>query len=287
MPDSTRQTVSATEVSALFGASPYVTKWLLFQKFARGVNIDSEADTLMREGTLLQPYLLERCAEELGLIVTPEHAYVRRGRLGCTRDATVICPDRGPGALEIKCVFNSQVWMRDWDGGKIVPRHIEIQLAQQLHVGGGSGTLSRVNPFTWGIVCAYFAGQRHFFERKYLPDFGAKLEAVADQFFDDIENDREPDPFGVPIEIPWLTELFPVNEKKTLDLHESEELTDIARRLESSRAAAREQDKYRAVLLGVAKDASKLFLADGVIVNISGGAKGKRISVYDPNGGEA
>lgn len=279
MPDPHRKSISATEAPALWNASPYITRWMLWQRMARGVDISQESDALMREGTLLQPYLLERCAEELGWIVAPEQKYVRRGLVGCTRDATVICPDRGPGALETKCVFTAKSFMTKWGGGKIVPREYEIQLQAQMHVGDGE------KPFSWGVVCSYFAGQRTFHERAYMPDFGGQLEAAAKEFFDDVANEREPDPFGVPVEIPWLNELFPVIEGSYVDLRESaegEELKECARRLERSRAAAREQDAHRAVLLGAAKDASKMLLPDGVIVNIS--AKQKRISVYDPNG---
>lgn len=59
-------------------------------------------------------------------------------------------------------------------------------------------------------------------------------------------------------------------------------MAETARRLVVARAVAREQEALRAALLGTAKDASKMLLADGVIVNIS--ATQKRISVYNPNG---
>jgi hypothetical protein len=42
VPDRTLKTISATEAPALFNASPYVTRWMLWQRFANGMDIDSE-----------------------------------------------------------------------------------------------------------------------------------------------------------------------------------------------------------------------------------------------------
>src|SRR5712671_4055890 len=111
MPDPERRTISATESPALFGASPYATPWMLYQRFANGVDIDSQGDNRMDWGQRLEPLILAHAAQELRLEVRPNREpdgtqrYVRRGRLGCTRDGTVICPDRGPGAIETKAVF--------------------------------------------------------------------------------------------------------------------------------------------------------------------------------------
>ena len=35
MPDQTLKTISASEAAALFNASPYVTRWMLYQRFAK------------------------------------------------------------------------------------------------------------------------------------------------------------------------------------------------------------------------------------------------------------
>jgi hypothetical protein len=123
----------------------------------------------MQWGKKLQPLIIAQASEELRLEVRPNEAddYHRRGFLGCTRDATIICPDRGPGALETKCVFDYGVWMRDWHGGKFVPRNHEIQLQQQMLVGDGTGPA-----YEWGVVCAWVAGEQHYFERKPMPTCG-------------------------------------------------------------------------------------------------------------------
>lgn len=99
MPDPQNATVSATQSPMLLNASPYGTKWMLWQKFANGMAMRVEENERMRWGTLMQPLVLSEASYALKLEVSASDEYVRRGSLGCTRDAVVYCPDRGPGAL--------------------------------------------------------------------------------------------------------------------------------------------------------------------------------------------
>jgi predicted phage-related endonuclease len=209
VPDRTLKTISATEAPALFNASPYVTRWMLWQRFANGMDIDSRADARMNWGRKLQPLILEQVAEEMRLEVRPnnEDAYMRRGLLGCTRDATIICPDRGPGAVETKCVFDYRTWMADWNGGKQPPRHHEIQLQQQMLVGDEGG-----ESYRWGLLVAWVAGELHYFERAPVKDLWAPLYQEAERFFADVQAKREPEPFGAPVELPLLAQLFPTDQ---------------------------------------------------------------------------
>ena len=118
MPDPRLETVSASQAAALFNRSPYDTRWTLYQRFIGNVPEDA-ADNRMAWGKRMQPLLLEAAGEDLALEVQPPDAfglavddmfqgdpYLRNGMLGCTRDALVVCPDRGPGALELKCCFD-------------------------------------------------------------------------------------------------------------------------------------------------------------------------------------
>src|SRR3989442_9052297 len=128
MPDTTKQTISATQSPALFGVSPYMTRWMLLRHFIHGDPIDSPEHERMTWGKKLQPLVLAQAAEDLHLEVRPnaEDVYLRSEHfpIGCTRDAEIICPDRGPGTLETKCVFDYGVWMQTWNGGKALPKHI-------------------------------------------------------------------------------------------------------------------------------------------------------------------
>ena len=58
MPDPTKVTISATEMPMLLGVSPYGTKWMLYQKFAKGVDLPSTTHNRMDWGSKLEPLIL-------------------------------------------------------------------------------------------------------------------------------------------------------------------------------------------------------------------------------------
>jgi hypothetical protein len=289
VPDRTLKTISATEAPALFNASPYVTRWMLWQRFANGMDIDSRADARMNWGRKLQPLILEQVAEEMRLEVRPnnEDAYMRRGLLGCTRDATIICPDRGPGAVETKCVFDYRTWMADWNGGKQPPRHHEIQLQQQMIVGDEGG-----ESYRWGLLVAWIAGELHYFERAPVKDLWAPLYQEAERFFADVQAKREPEPFGAPVELPLLAQLFPTIKGNTIDLtaHPEGEAFAIAAReyraaKEQESAGSATAEPLRAKVLAFAKDADEVLLPGAISVRVRPHGKGKRITVWWPEDG--
>src|SRR5262249_40260636 len=216
MPDPHRQTVSASQSAALFNASPYLTRWMLWQHHARGPPLGAAEDSRMKWGRILEPAIVEQASRDLRLECRPNVGgeYVRAGRLGCTRDAMIVCPDRGPGALECKCCFDYATWMRDWEGGRAVPPHIEIQLQTQMLVGSGAGP-----GWNWGTIAVWVCGgEIKYFERKPIVELWTKLEIEAAAFFASLIADEEPNPFGAAIELPWLNDLFPTTRGETLDL---------------------------------------------------------------------
>lgn len=287
MPDPTRATISATEAPALFNASPYVTRWMLWHRFARGMQLDGEPDERMLWGRKMQGLIVDHAADEMRLEVHHNQTddYVRRGLLGCTKDATIVCPDRGPGALETKCVFDYATWMRDWNGGKQPPRHHEIQLQQQMFVGDGE------TPYRWGVLVAWVAGDVHYFERQPNEEFWQKLYAGAETFMREVRDGPEPEPFGSPVELPWLAKLFPVVKGNAIDLTAREDAAELAQLAvdyrnakEMQAAGDRTAEPLRARLLAVLKDADEAVLLDGVRIRISPVRNGKRIKVYVPDG---
>jgi YqaJ-like recombinase protein len=280
MPDPTRKTISATQSPALWNVSPWFTRWMLWRHFHDDMPLDAEADGRMIWGRKLQPLIIEAAAERLHLEVrsNEDDVYHRRGLLGCTRDATIICPDRGPGALETKCVFDYRTWMSDWNGGRQPPKHHEIQLQQQMYVGDDE-------PYEWGVLVAWVAGELHFFERKPIRDLWGKLAAEAEIFLRSVREGAEPDPFGAPIELPWLNECFPVVSDTVVygDEKLAEAAIQYADAKEQEAAGARTAEPLRAKLLAFAKDAGKIDLPGGMNVRIRPHGKGKRLTVYRPD----
>lgn len=292
MPDPKRQTISATEAPGLFNVSPYVTRWMLWQKFAKDVEIDATEDNRMSWGKKMQPLLIEQAAEDLKLEVHPNEGdvYHRRGLLGCTRDATIICPDRGPGALETKVVFDYRIWMDKWKGGDAPPKEYEIQLQQQMLVGDQCNDPDEdFGMYRWGVIAAWVCGDMYYFEREPIFDLWNKINDEAKAFFDSVIQKREPDPFGAPIEIEWLTKLLPVVERKVINLVDDpkgREFVQIAKDYQAAKALERENHKIaeplRAKLLAIAMDAQEIWLPEMIRVQIGGSEKAKRLNIFIP-----
>lgn len=270
MPDQTKATLSATQTPALFNASPYLTRWMLARHFIHGDSIESPEHNRMDWGSKMQPLILAQAAEDLHLEVRPNAAdvYVRRGLLGCTRDAEVICPDRGPGALEMKCVFDYGTWMQNWGGGKSPPKHVEIQLQQQMLVGDGE------TPFAWGVVGAWVCGEMKYFERKPIPELWYAIETEAARFFADVEAKTEGEPFGEPVEMPLFSRLFAPVLGKTVDLTGHPRAAELASQAQllgyhaSERSSHEKAEKLiKAHFKALLADAEEAILPHGIHVH--------------------
>lgn len=276
MPDVTRKTISATEMAGLLGVSPYVTRWMLYQRFAKGIEAPGPDHNRLDWGTKMEPLLLEQAAVDLRLEVTTNRQpdgsqiYIRRGLLGCSRDADIYDPQRGPGALETKCCFDYKVLMQEWDGGKTPPRQHEIQIQQQMFVGDGE------KPYEWGTIALWCGGDMTYFHRKPMPDLWEKFEAEAKAFFDDVAAGREPEPFGSPIEVPLLKQIFdkPTGEViNAVELLGEVEATKLAQRVVDADyqrvqrlAAEKVEEDTKAKLLAILKDADEIDLPQGIRV---------------------
>lgn len=267
MPDPTRKTISASNAAALFDASPYVTRWMLWQYFKNQLPIGGTEDARMSWGTKMQPLLIDQARQDLGVQTwpNPQDRYARRNQLGCTRDAKIIDPDRGPAALETKCVFDYRQWMERWDGGKRPPVDIEIQLQTQMYVGQDG------KPWQWGVIATWVCGEMKYFERKAQPALWAELEDRAALFFQSLEANDEPDPFGSPDEVPLLAELYPSIEREEQEIHDVE-MAEIARMFEWHRAKAslhaKARDEYKAKVLAMTGDCAVTRLP-GTLVEVS------------------
>jgi hypothetical protein len=279
MPDRERKTISATEMSMLLGVSPYGTRWTLYQRFAKGIEAPGPDHNRLDWGTKMEPLLLEQAALDLHLEVKTNRQsdgsqiYLRRGLLGCSRDADIYDPQRGPGALETKCCFDYKILMQEWDGGKTPPRQHEIQLQQQMYVGDGERS------YEWGSIALWCGGDMTYFHRKPMPDLWEKFEQEAAQFFDDVKAGREPEPFGSPIEIPLLKMLFDkpsgeiINGTELLGEAEATKLAQLVCDTDYQRsirlAAEKIEKETQAKLLGLIKDADELELPQGIRVKVN------------------
>lgn len=292
MPDPTKQTVSATQIAALFNRSKWDTRWTLYKRFL-GEGPPDFQDARMSWGTKLQPLVLEQAGEDLKLQVRHTDFYETRGVIGCTRDAAIVCPDRGPGALETKCVFDYAQWMRAWGGGECVPVDYEMQLQAQMYVGYGDQPNSS---FAWGVIAAWVCGDMHYFERTPDEGFQSVMSVEAQSFLAQVAGKIEaPDPMGDPLELPTIAATWgEVVPKKEIDLSGFEDalpIAEAARMFDHARSQVsfwkKTQDHNKAKLLAASEDAAKLILPQGVYVDVSKGKQTRiKVSQYDTGPGD-
>lgn len=203
MPDVMRKTVSASQAAMLFSASPYGTPRTLFDFLHDGLDIDDKENDSMEFGKFAQPFILKRTAEQLNLEVIPNEkdVYERHAKepLGCTIDAHLTCPSRGPGIVEAKSV-RWQVHKEDWVAKK-APLHIELQLQEQMLVRGAS----------WGVIACMVGANEDFILYERRPDERVykRLITEARLMMSKVANHDRPPAFGHKMELKGLEALFP------------------------------------------------------------------------------
>jgi len=272
MPDPERKTISSTQAAALYNASPYMTPWMLYHYLRGTLNDAVEPNDRMYWGLKMQPLVLERAAADLKLEITPnvDNSYIHDDVLGYTADAKIWHPEKGPGIVEGKCVFDYGTWMRDWDGGKRVPRHYELQHQVQLAVGDGPSA------YAWGMFAVWVCGDMHYFEREHNPMVARDLHDQAVKMLARVHNGDEPDPFGSAIELPALEKLLPVKKDNVLDLRDDEaskKYAELGKMLQQfrkdsnfySKAAEDARNKLRVL----ARDHDTVLLPYGVTLNLA------------------
>lgn len=135
------QDVTATEVSVLFGVSPYMSLYQLWQNKKNGVIENIEETERMRWGLRLEDAIAQGIREDLGVGGTRVGRYYRDTELraGASPDWQLINHDGSIEVLEIKNV-DSLAFKRGWkilDSGEVIaPVHIELQLQQQMMLMG-------------------------------------------------------------------------------------------------------------------------------------------------------
>lgn len=206
MPDPTKRTVSASQVAALFNQSPWATRWSLWHHFKHDLRIDAESETGDRidVGTRMEPVILGLIRDQLRLDVSPNQGYVSNLKLkvGATRDADIFDPSLGPGVVEAKNVDYLR-WRDTWDDDT-APPHIELQVQAQMLVGQGA------EPYRWGVIGALVGGNDlKLYRREPNEKLWKRIIEAAEEFFDDLAENREPDPLGSPVELPWIHRLYP------------------------------------------------------------------------------
>ena len=189
--------LTSTEMPALFGMSPYATRFELWHR-KRGATLLEIADNeRMRWGRRLEAVIAHGIAEDRGWTIKPLKVYVRDTacRMGASFDFEIIGDPRGPGVLEIKNVdlfryLDTWTFSRDESGRKTVeaPAHIEVQLQAQL-------TVLEELDYRWGVIAAFVGGNTPvLIERTHDAEVAMALRSEATAFWRSIEDGHAPEP---------------------------------------------------------------------------------------------
>lgn len=181
-----RQHVGGSEVAALFGEHPYLTR---FELWHRKKGTLPEPDLSENErvfwGTLLEPAVAAGVASKTGWKVQKVRRYYSLRPdlgLGASLDYEIIAHDRGPGVLEIKTA--DWLVVRGWENGE-PPLSYELQVQLEMRASGRR----------WGAMGVLVGGNDlRLFEYERRDKTIGIIEREIDSFWKSIEGGIEPKP---------------------------------------------------------------------------------------------
>lgn len=270
--------ITSTEISALFGISPWCTEFELWHRKRDGVVVEIEENDRMKWGTRLQDSIAAGIAEDQKWTVRRMDEYMRDPelRIGASFDYSI--DGQMPGLLEIKNV-DSLIYKQGWivDGDTLeAPPHIEIQVQHQLAVSGRA----------FAYIGALIGGNRVALIRRE-PDQeiikAIKIKAAA--FWKSIEAGIPPSP-NFERDAEFIAKLYRYADPgKVYDAKNDNEISTLAKRYkelgDALNSCTTELDAIKAQLLTKIGSAEKVF---GENFTITAGLVGPARVEYDRDG---
>ncbi len=185
--DLRKQDITSTMVPALFGLSPYVTRFELYQAKANGIEVPFKSNDRVEKGKRMEAAIAHEAALQEGWTsLKPLDDYIRitGRRAGSSFDFECLDADGKPLLVEVKMVDffrHRDLWVDDQ-----APEHIEIQSQWQLEV---ADRFPRVAIVAWAGTY-----DCHVYYRDRDTEMGAAMLAATDAFWADVDAGHEPDP---------------------------------------------------------------------------------------------
>jgi len=180
--------ITSTEVSALFGLSPYATAFELWHTKAHSMAVEFTDNDRMKWGRRLQNAIAAGIAEDRGWTVRslPDYGRVMPLKMGSSFDFEIdvgVPGMDGRGILEIKKV-DSLVYRDNWTE-TTAPDHIELQVQHQLEV------IDR----EWAAIGVLIGGnETRVLIRKRDREIGAMIRQRVSQFWESVVLGQPPAP---------------------------------------------------------------------------------------------
>ena len=250
--------ISSTEISALFGISPYMTEFELWhQKKAGDITAIDETER-MRWGKRLEDAIAQGISEDLDINVRRLKTYQRHtdiNGMGSSFDYEIVSHDKGPGILEIKNV-DFLIYRDTWEEDE-APPHIEAQLQHQLELTNRD----------WGIIAALVSGNEiHYIERERNKEVGKAIRNRITDFWLSIKNNQPPDPDYLR-DADFINDLYGQANNWMVDVSEDDEIRPLIEQFAEVSARYKEEEDAKKVLKAkilslVQGNAKKLFCGD-------------------------
>lgn len=182
--------VTSTEVSALYGLSPYLSEFELFHQKRDKTIVQIQENERMRWGTRLESAIAHGAAEDMGWNIAKLDVYMRdtEAKIGSSFDFEILSSSDGAGIMEIKNVDRlqyQQKWIDDGNGNIEAPEHIELQVQHQLEVSGRK----------WAAIVVLVGGnETKVVMRNRDAVIGADIRTKVTKFWDSINANRPPSP---------------------------------------------------------------------------------------------
>lgn len=175
--------ITSTNMAALYGLSPYLTKYEVYQAKKNGLQLPFEPNDRIEAGNDVEAYAAQKVAKDLGMEARPYKEYIRLPELRIGSSFDWLLADEI--ILEIKAM--------DWRIHKALeedclPPHIEIQMQHQMLVSG----LKKA-------ICAVWTGIYNYelYEREADLEMHDAMREAAAQFWRDVDAGNPPpiDPY--------------------------------------------------------------------------------------------
>lgn len=174
------QVIGASEVAALFDASPYLTKFELFHRKAGNIDVpEFGTDERQEAGVRLEPVIIEWACDKWGYKPNQTPRRLQMGHLGGHPDKMVTCPERGKGILEIKTAD----WLVAKKWGDEPPLNYQLQAITYAGLAGAD----------WADIIMLVGGNElRRFQIEARPKLFREICLRVEQFWRDIEDGKAP-----------------------------------------------------------------------------------------------
>lgn len=192
-----RKHIGASEISCLFGESPYLTPYSLYHS-KKGNLPDNNDNILARFGQLMEPVIAALITEhyQWEMVKCDEyHEHPQFPWLGCTLDYYCVHPEHGPGIVQIK---NVQDFAPGWTSTR-APRMVELQVQQELFVTNAARKAEGLPPFRWTAIGSMHSGNPEDIRVMFRELDTRVCDLIvkrSSQFWLDLTNGKEPPLLG-------------------------------------------------------------------------------------------